>query len=230
MKKSAMCLTCLVWFSCMTTVLVAGGLIPPSPTYSSEETGQIRKYMPAEFEGNLTGRGLSEDVLNSFVSACYYERDSCHSPTIDFIICYADGSGDQMLVIVRRDRDTWRKIADYRFLGGETGSGINFVDIDCDTVNEIVLGSYAGAAGNMVMNIFKYANDTLVLISPSSGSDAFVGRMIEITGGDQGCARKVIVYRDDRIKYQPDTTRIYRYNFLRAKYELEGVDKYMPKP
>jgi hypothetical protein len=188
----------------------------------------IEQNVPLEFE-EFYRDWSSPDMLWTRICAKYYENGVHACDSTILLLFYGSLKHGVFKVISAKTGASYGKtICETDSVFGEANVEIVLCDIDCDSINEILLYSNSGMASIRTLCIVKPTNDEIHILRPSPDAVTFEGRMVELDKSGTDCPKPIKVFVDGPVKYQPDTVKTYQFDAAKQSYQLESV-KVLPK-
>ena len=183
----------------------------------------IEQNTPSGFE-EFYQEWSSPEMLSSRICAKYFQKNVKDSGSTMLLLFYGSfKTGVFKVISTRNDASYGKTVCETDSVFGEADVAITLYDIDCASINEVLLYSSSGAAAIQTLGIVKIVNGEIRVLRASPEYVTFEGRIIEIDKSGKECPRPIKVYVDGPVKYQPDTVKTYRIDSAKQSYRLESV-------
>lgn len=191
--------------------------------YNGQVTNVIKQNVPSGFD-EFYKSWTSPENLSSRIFARYYQRNPQDNDSSLLLIFYGNvKKGVFKIISVKENAPYGRVISQTDSIHGEWDLNIVLYDIDCDSINEVLLYSASGTTATETLGIVKIANGAMRILHASPGIVTFSGRSVEIDTVGNLCPRTVKVYLDGPVRYRPDTVKTYGYDAAKQSYQLKSV-------
>jgi hypothetical protein len=192
--------------------------------YASRVIEAIRTNRPADFDKFLEREEIPSDMLGSILSASYYHKSQSDTASEILIIFYGGiKTGHLKAISLGHGSSSDVVIADLIVPCGDSYFSINYCDIDCDGINEIVLGSNAGVAAFRLATLVQFDGKEFHEIKSEQENQILFGRFIEIDSSGNKCPREIKLFVDGPKTYIPDTMKVFHFDKSNHSLRLNSI-------
>ena len=206
---------CLTFGGSQGSVFDFGALdMPP------EDRIMVEQFMPEFIARGLQIRENTAEGMNGYIIVSHTTDFSLDTAQEMAIIYYSDGLGGGAIRIIDRSDGGARLVWQTDSASGGGWPGLRFIDLDCDSVKEMIAQSIS-ATGNWSVMIVQRTGSTYRIISGRGEGYGLGGRLIEYRDLDGDCIKEVVVERDKDKKFDMKDKKVFRLDKGAGFYRID---------
>jgi len=180
----------------------------------------VETFMPDVIAEWLKAREIVPEALNQYI--CIVRGDAFRGDSAQPIltIYYSDGLGSGAIRIIDRSTGSANLVWQTDSASGGGWPGLRFIDLDCDSVKEMIAQSIS-ATGNWSVMIVRRTGSTYRIISGRGEGYGLGGRLIEYRDLDGDCIKEVVVERDKDKKFDMKDKKVFRLDKGAGIYRID---------
>jgi len=187
---------------------------------SEEEKAIIQTFLPQSIVAALETDSFPPDILPQHIWGTYYQQFPRDTNRNIYIIYCTDGPAGSMIRILSRRGGEWAVQWDTYAVPIGGMMGVRFIDLDCDSINEIIAEATSGGDNRGIL-IIKESNHTYQIVSPRVEGQGIFGRFIEYKDINGDCVKEVVAHQDAETKWDMRVKKVYKLDRALGVYTID---------
>jgi len=185
-----------------------------------EERAIVERFMPDVIGKSLQLQETTAEQLKRRIVVSSGERLTGDTADGIMVIYYTDELGSGAIRIIDRSTGETHLVWQTDSAAGDGWPGLRFIDLDCDSVKEMIAQSIS-ATGNWSVMIVRRTGSTYRIISGRGEGYGLGGRLVEYRDLDGDCIKEVVVERDKDKKFDMKDKKVFRLDKGAGFYRID---------